>query len=228
MKKILIASAALLIALSSVSLNTHAEVEKRYVADSLWLQLRSGPGNEFRILKALKSGEHLIFIEENLEKKYTKVKTSKGLEGWVLTRFLVNEPIAKEKLILANREMDKIKAELATIKTQKTELEAQVEALKGDRSGLSRSQDKLEKELKRIKTISANALALDEKSKKLTQRNQELEIQVEALTAENTQLRDDRQQTYLIYGGGLVVIGIIAGLLLPSLRGGKRNGGGWA
>ncbi|WP_420591664.1 TIGR04211 family SH3 domain-containing protein [Bacterioplanoides sp.] len=227
MKKILIASAALFIALSSFSLNTQAAVEKRYVADSLWLQLRSGPGNDFRILKALKSGEHLIFIEEDLEKKYTKVKTSKGLEGWVLTRFLVNEPIAKEKLILANREMDKIKAELATLKTQKGELEAQVENLKSDRSGLNRSQGKLEKELKRIKTISANALALDEKSKKLTQRNQELEIQVEALTAENAQLRDDRQQTYLIYGGGLVVIGIFAGLLLPSLRGGKRNGG-WA
>jgi len=226
-KKILIASAALFIALSSFSLNTQAAVEKRYVADSLWLQLRSGPGNDFRILKALKSGEHLIFIEEDLEKKYTKVKTSKGLEGWVLTRFLVNEPIAKEKLILANREMDKIKAELATLKTQKGELEAQVENLKSDRSGLNRSQGKLEKELKRIKTISANALALDEKSKKLTQRNQELEIQVEALTAENAQLRDDRQQTYLIYGGGLVVIGIFAGLLLPSLRGGKRNGG-WA
>lgn len=227
MKKILLASAALLFALTTFSVNTQAAVEKRYVADSLWLQLRSGPSSEFRILKALKSGEHLIFIEEDAEKKYTKVKTSKGLEGWVLTRFLVNEPIAKEKLILASREMEKLKAELETTKNQKAELEGQVENLKSDRSGLNRSQDKLEKELKRIKTISANALALDEKSKKLTQRNQELEIQVEALTTENAQLHDDRQQTYLIYGGGLVIIGIFAGLILPSLRGGKRSGG-WA
>jgi len=204
-----------------------AAVEKRYVADTLWLQLRSGPSSEYRILKALQSGEHLIFIEEDEATGYTRVKTTKGLEGWVLTRFLLNEPIAKEKLILANREMDKLKAELSTLKSQKEELSAQVENLKSDRSGLSRSQDKLEKELKRITTISSNALALDEKSKKLTQRNQELEIQVEALTAENAQLRDDRQQTYLIYGGGLVIIGIFAGLVLPSLRGGKRSGG-WA
>lgn len=228
MNKFLLTAATLLFALTTFSAGTYAAVEKRYVADSLWLQLRSGPSSEFRILKALKSGEHLIFIEEDAAKGYTRVKTSKGLEGWVLTRFLVNEPVAKEKLILANREMEKLKAELATTKTQKAELEAQVEGLKGDRSGLSRSQDKLEKELNRIKTISSNALALDEKSKKLTKRNQELEIQVEALTAENAQLRDDRQQTYLIYGGGLVIIGIFAGLVLPSLRGGKRNGGGWA
>lgn len=227
MNKILLTAIALFFALSTVSLSTQAAVEKRYVSDSLWLQLRSGPSSEFRILKALRSGEHLIFIEEDEEKGYTRVKTDKGLEGWVLTRFLVDEPIAREKLILANREMDKLKAELETTKTQKAELESQVETLKSDRSGLNRSQDKLEKELNRIKTISANALALDEKSKKLTQRNQELEIQVEALTTENAQLHDDRQQTYLIYGGGLVIIGIFAGLVLPSLRGGKRSGG-WA
>ncbi|MFC3679432.1 TIGR04211 family SH3 domain-containing protein [Bacterioplanoides pacificum] len=221
MKNILLFIATLMFSLGA------AAVEKRYVADTLWLQLRSGPSSEYRILKALQSGEHLIFIEEDEATGYTRVKTTKGLEGWVLTRFLLNEPIAKEKLILANREMDKLKAELSTLKSQKEELSAQVENLKSDRSGLSRSQDKLEKELKRITTISSNALALDEKSKKLTQRNQELEIQVEALTAENAQLRDDRQQTYLIYGGGLVIIGIFAGLVLPSLRGGKRSGG-WA
>lgn len=221
MKNILLFIATLMFSLGA------AAVEKRYVADTLWLQLRSGPSSEYRILKALQSGEHLIFIEEDEATGYTRVKTTKGLEGWVLTRFLLNEPIAKEKLILANREMDKLKAELSTLKSQKEELTAQVENLKSDRSGLSRSQDKLEKELKRITTISSNALALDEKSKKLTQRNQELEIQVEALTAENAQLRDDRQQTYLIYGGGLVIIGIFAGLVLPSLRGGKRSGG-WA
>lgn len=221
MKNILLFIATLMFSLGA------AAVEKRYVADTLWLQLRSGPSSEYRILKALQSGEHLIFIEEDEATGYTRVKTAKGLEGWVLTRFLLNEPIAKEKLILANREMDKLKAELSTLKSQKEELTAQVENLKSDRSGLSRSQDKLEKELKRITTISSNALALDEKSKKLTQRNQELEIQVEALTAENAQLRDDRQQTYLIYGGGLVIIGIFAGLVLPSLRGGKRSGG-WA
>ena len=40
-------------------------VEKRYVTDTLWLQLRSGPSQEYRILKALQSGEHLIFISED-------------------------------------------------------------------------------------------------------------------------------------------------------------------
>lgn len=220
MKKIVLAFSLLLMAVSA------SAVEKRYVTDTLWLQLRSGPSQEFRILKALPSGEHLIFLEEDEDSGYTRVKTDKDLEGWVLTRFLEMEPVAKEKLILANRELDKVKAELDTTKAQKDEYKSEVEKLKSERSGLGRENTDLEKELERIKTISSNALALDEKVKKLTQRNQELEIQVEALTAENTQLSDNRQQTYILYGGALVIIGILAGLILPNIR--PKRSSGWS
>lgn len=201
-----------------------AAVEKRYVTDTLWLQLRSGPSTEYRILQALPSGEHLIVIEEDAETGYTKVKTDKGQEGFVLSRFLEMEPIAKEKLVLANRELEKVKAELETTRTQRNELRTEVEKLKSERSGLGRSKNELEEELNRIKTISANALELDEKARTLTERNQELELQLESISAENAQLHDNRQQTYLLYGGGLVVLGIFAGLILPSLRG-KRSSG---
>lgn len=205
---------------------TAAAVEKRYVTDTLWLQLRSGPSQEFRILKALPSGEHLIFLEEDAETGYTKVQTDKGLEGYVLTRFLETEPVAKEKLILANRELDKVKAELEATQTQRTEFQTEVEKLKSERSGLGRENTDLEKELEKIKNISSNALALDEKVKKLTQENQELKIQVDALTTENTQLTDNRQQTYLLYGGALVILGALATLLLINIR--PKRSSGWS
>lgn len=202
--------------------------QKRYVSDQLWLQLRSGPSTEFRILKALASGEHLVFLEENLEAGYTKVKTGKGLEGWVLTRFLVDEPVAKEKLVYANRERKSLKAELATTKDKFKKLDAEVTDLRSRRSTLSRTQEMLQKELDRIKEISENALALDRKVKKLTQHNQELEIQVDALSAENAQFQSDKRERFIIYGGALVLIGIIAGLVLPNVRSSKRGGSEWA
>ena len=37
----------------------------------------------------------------------------------------------------------------------------------------------------------------------------------------------DKRNIYLLYGGGLVFIGIIAGLILPNLRG-RRSNSGWA
>ena len=211
--------------LTMMTATGYATVEKRYVSDQLWLQLRSGPSNEFRILKTLASGSHLIFIEETEDKKYTKVKNDKGIEGWVLTQFLVNEPVAKEKLIFSQRKLKNVQAELTTLKQQTDALTKEKSSLSGDRSTLSRDKKNLEKELKRITDISANALQLDSKNIKLTKRNQELEIQLETLTADNTRLKDDKERTFMIIGGALIILGIILGLAIPAMRGGRKSGG---
>ena len=208
----------------------YAAVEKRYVSDQLWLQLRSGPGNEFRILKTLASGSHLVYIEETEDKKYAKVKAGKDkagqdIEGWVLTQFLVNEPVAKEKLIFSQRKLKNVQAELTTLKQQTEALTKEKSSLSGDRSTLSRDKKNLEKELKRITDISENALQLDSKNIKLTKRNQELEIQLETLTADNTRLKDDKERTFMIIGGALIILGIILGLAIPAMRGGRKSGG---
>jgi len=213
--------------LTLMAASSYAAVEKRYVSDKLWLQLRSGPGSDFRILKALPSGEHLIFMEQTEDLNYTKVTTDKGVEGWVLTRFLEKEPVAKEKLILSQRELVKVQAELNTLKKHSKALSQEKSTLSGDRSSLTRDKKNLQKELKRIKDISANALQLDSKNTKLTKRNQELEIQLETLTADNTRLQDNKERTFMIIGGGLIILGLILGLAIPAMRGG-RKGGGWS
>lgn len=198
---------------------------KMYVSDVIWLQVRSGPSLKNKIVKSVKSGEHLQVLGEDKEAGYTQVRTPDNREGWVLTRYLTNQPIAKEKLILANRELDNLRAETKTASERLKQLEQENKALKSERAKLKNESSSTADELKKIKAISADALALDEKTKRLTTRNQELEIQIEALRAENMELKDNRQQNYLIYGGGLVFAGILAGLILPSLRGRKQNSG---
>ncbi|MEH6448697.1 MAG: TIGR04211 family SH3 domain-containing protein [Oleispira sp.] len=216
-----------MILLTLLTITSYAAVEKRYVSDQLWLQLRSGPGSDFRILKALASGSHLIYMEETEDKNYTKVTTDKGVEGWVLTRFLEDEPVAKEKLIFAQRKLVKIQAELDTLKTQSNALSQEKKSLSGDRTSLTREKSNLQKELKRIKGISANALQLDSKNTKLTKRNQELEIKLETLTADNTRLKDNKERTFMIIGGGLIILGLVLGLAIPAMRGG-RKAAGWS
>ncbi|MFK4753847.1 TIGR04211 family SH3 domain-containing protein [Oceanobacter antarcticus] len=202
--------------------------EKRYVTDTLWLQLRSGPTAQHRIIQALKSGEHLVLLGENADAGYSLVRTDKGNEGWVLTRYLDNEPTAREHLVLANRELEKARAELSTATERLQTLESEVKSLRSERSTLEQKTEKATQELSSIREVSSGALALDEKARKLSTRNQELEIQLEAMSAENAQLRDDRDLNRLIYGGGLVFLGILAGLILPALRGGRKHTSGWS
>lgn len=215
----------LIVTLLLLLMSAGAYAEKRYVTDKLFIQMRSGASNEYRIIKVLQSGEHLIYMGEDGD--FTQVRTSKGTEGWVRTQYLVNEPIAREKLILANRELDNLKAELSTAKSQRDELQKELEESRSERAATSRNNSDLERELERIRTVSENALALDEKARSLTLKNQELELQVGKLSAENQELQSDKSLAYLVYGGGLVFGGVIAGLILPGLRG-RRSNSGWA
>ena len=203
-----------------------AVAEKRYLSDELWINLRSGPGNEYRILKTLKSGEHLQFVEEDGEGKFTKVITDKGLEGWVPTRFLQDKPIAFEKLILTQRELEKVKSDLAELQSKYTETKKELAEAKRAASGLSEDKTKQAKELEYIKKVSANAINLDKKNQELLEQGEQLKISVDTLRAENERLQSNKDLNYILVGGGLIFLGLFLGWLLPKLSG--RRGDGWA
>lgn len=216
----------LLVIIFSLAALQTANGATRYVTDELWLQLRTGPSSEYRIIKAIKSGDRLAELEVDKETGYSKVRTDKGVEGWVLTRFLNKTPIAKLQLARAEKKIEALSAELEASKQQRDEALGKSNDLKNTRSSLARENAKLKSELDQLKKISANAVMLNEKSQKLTTRNQELEIRMQTLEAENTQMSSSRQKDFLLYGGGLVIAGILAGLVLPALRG-KKNDSGW-
>jgi len=203
-----------------------AVAEKRYISDELWINLRSGPGNEFRILKTLKSGTHLQFIEENEEANYTRVTTDKGLEGWVPTRFLQDKPIAFERLILTQRELEKTNTDLTELKTKYNEAKKELAEIKRAADELGKNKSEQEKELEHIKKVSANAINLDKKNKELLEQSEQLKITVDTLRAENQRLQSSKDLNYILIGGGLILLGLILGWLLPKLSG--RRSDTWA
>jgi SH3 domain protein len=203
-----------------------AVAEKRYISDELWINLRSGPGNEYRILKTLKSGTHLQFIEENSEANFTRVTTDKGLEGWVPTRFLQDKPIAFEKLILTQRELEKTKADFTELQSKYNIAKKQLAETKRTAGDLSQDKTEQEKELEYIKKVSANAINLDKKNKELLEQGEQLKITVDTLRSENERLQGSKDLNYILVGGGLIFLGLFLGWLLPKLSG--RRGDTWA
>lgn len=203
-----------------------AVAEKRYISDELWINLRSGPANDFRIIKTLKSGTHLEFIENSEDDKWTHVTTDKGLEGWVPKRFLKDEPIAFENLIIAQRELEKVKADLEEVKTKYANTKKELAEAKRSASGLNKDKEQQTKELEYIKKVSANAIGLDKKNQELVTKSEELKITVETLRNENERLQNDRDVNYILVGGFLVALGLFLGWLIPKLGG--RKGDAWA
>ena len=75
-----------------------AMAESVWVSDQFEIMLRTGPSTSNAIQRMLGSGTELESLETDAESGYSRVTTSGGTEGWVLTRYLMGEPPAREQL----------------------------------------------------------------------------------------------------------------------------------
>ena len=77
---------------------TTVSAEPAWVSDQFEITLRSGPSTSNAIQLMVDSGTRLEVLERDAESGYSRVQTQGGTEGWVLTRYLMNEPSAREQL----------------------------------------------------------------------------------------------------------------------------------
>lgn len=200
-----------------------ASAETMYIDDTLLVPLRSGEGTGFRIVhKGLKSGTKLEIIEK-LSSGYAHVKTPSGIEGYLPSRYLTAQPIAKVKLAQANQELAKLKANYEETQTQLANLKKKHQSLSKEHTQTTSELNANSKELKNIKSISANALNLDKRNRELRESNEQLRNELELIQTENLRLKDKSDSNMMLIGGGLVTLGVILTLLIPIIKPSKKN-----
>jgi SH3 domain protein len=74
-----------------------AIAESAWVSDRFEITLRSGPSTSNAIQLMIGSGAELEVLESDAESGYSRVRTGGGTEGWVLTRYLMSEPAARDQ-----------------------------------------------------------------------------------------------------------------------------------
>lgn len=195
-----------------------------FVSDQLEITLRRGPGTQFGIKRMLKSGTPVQIIEDN-GAGYARVTTNEGATGWVLTRFLQTEPVARQLLIQNEREIETLRQEITGLQEQF----GGMQQLQDNLSRVMTENRELSQELELVKTTAADALAISEEYETLKQRLEESGVQQEKLMEMNRRLEEDTQQRWFLIGGGVAFAGILIGLILPKVRWRRRRvsmGGG--
>ena len=219
MNKFILATLLTTILYSSTSFS-----EVMYIDDTLLVPLRSGEGTSFRIIhKGLKSGLKLEIIEQDKASGYSKIRTPSGIEGFLPTRYLSNTPIAKSRLIDANKALNKTRAENVKLKTKLADISEQFKNLSTEHTLTSKTLNKNNKELSNIKSISANALNLDKRNREFRESNEQLRSDLELIETENRRLKNNSDSSMLLIGGGLVTLGIILALIIPIIRPSKKS-----
>ena len=203
-----------------------ASGQDAYVSDELVITLRTGPSTQNAILRNLDSGTQVEILEQESDSGYARVRINGGVEGWVLARYLTTEPIARERLVGAERE-------LASAQSRMGELEEELATVAGD---LATARQRLEdaesantdmnSELADIRTASANVLTLRDQNESLRRRLNERDQEVSELLMQVADLGSRATREWFVIGAAVLLAGIVLGLVLPSLRRRKRSSWG--
>ena len=192
-----------------------------WVSDVFEITLRTGPSSDNVILMVVPSGTELTVLEE--DGVYTRVQTLGGTEGWVLTRYLMDEPSAREKLGGMVQKLTNSQAYGESMAAELDEIRAEYDDMTRALNNLQQDKITLESELKRITDKAENVIAIDSQNVDLQQKLTTAEIQINLLEDEKDRLLNQSDRKWFFIGALVLLGGIFLGLVLPYMKFQRRT-----
>ena len=218
----------LLVSAPLLTVSQFSFADEVYIRDMVYVPLRGGESTKHRIIhRGIRSGTPLERLQVSEETGYTRVRTADGLEGWLQTQYLVDEPIARTQL-------DEMKAKVRSLETRHQQTLLSLREIREAKEALTRKQENLTdqnarllKELTTITTLSGNVIAIDEQNKQLGEERDVLLQQIDDLNELTDTLSNVRAQQWFLRGVGAVLIGLLLGFWVARRIYHKRYNGGW-
>ncbi len=207
----------------TVLLTATASAEPAWVSDQFEITLRSGPSTSNAIQLMVDSGTRLEVLERDAESGYSRVQTQGGTEGWVLTRYLMNEPSAREQLQTLTSQLTNANSRGTSLNSQLQAIRAEQNAATSEIATLEREKAAVEEELAEIKRTAANVLAINDQNKSLMDQLAAAQIRADTLEQENRELASQTTRYWFMAGALVLLIGIVLGIWLPRIRWQRRS-----
>jgi SH3 domain protein len=212
-----------LVASGSLLLAATAMAEPAWVTDQFEITLRSGPSTSNAIQLMVDSGTRLEVVERDPDSGYSRVRTQGGTEGWVLTRYLMREPSAREQL-------ETLTGQLTNATTRGSSLNSQLESIRSEYDSanqqiatLESEKAVVEQELAEIRRTAANVLSINDQNKSLMDQLTAAQIRADTLEQENRELASQTTRYWFMSGALVLLVGVILGIWLPRIRWQRRS-----
>lgn len=201
----------------------------RYVSDKQYVPLRSGAGNEYRIVhQGIPSGTRLTVARTSDDGTWSEITTDGGTSGWIRSQYLMSEVPAQLKLARITENAEKMSAKSA-------DLSGELELLTTDRAALVEKLmiadtefEAVSQELIQLKQISGKAVQLDADNRRLVEQMENLRSESEMLKAERYRLQEKLESEDFLNGALAVLLGVIIALVAPRLVPKRRKSSSWA
>ncbi len=194
-----------------------------YVSDQLVITVRTGSSTDNAILANLASGDAVQVLQADPESGYSRVRTESGTEGWVVTRYLVEIPIAQDRLVIAERDLAEAQVRIAALERSVTTSTEELDVTSRGLEEAETANAALTIDLADIRDASENVLNIRDQNESVRRRLNERNAEVDLLTIENDQLRSGATRDWFFAGAGVLFAGILVGLVAPRLRRRRRS-----
>lgn len=182
-----------------------------WISDVLYVPLRSGAGNQYRIVhRGLRSGTELEILEwPEEENEWARVRVN-GNEGWIQSQYISRAPTAAIRLSRQEQRVQQLESQLQQTREQLEAITAERNTLRNQVSEQSSTLAQQSRELERLNELAAEPLRLDEANRELNEELSLLRSELDQARAESALLRND--QTF--QGWLLALATVFAGMLL--------------
>ncbi len=192
--------------------------EVKYITDEFEVTMRSGTSTSNSIVRMLRSGQAVTVLEEDLGSNYSLVETDAGKTGYVLSRFLMDTPAAKQSLQELKARFEQ---QQSVVERQASEISAIKQTLSReatDNAALKSTLRASEQELSEVRTATRDTLNILEQNKNLQIVVDQLHEEKAQLSNTNAELSDSTQLDWFVRGGAVSLVAFIVGILVTRIR----------
>ncbi|MDW3096179.1 MAG: TIGR04211 family SH3 domain-containing protein [Gammaproteobacteria bacterium] len=168
----------------------------KYVTDEFEIMLRTGQSTQHEIRRQVKSGTPLVVLQES--EGYTNVRMPNGVEGWVLSRYLMNQPSGRDRLAALEKRHEKLKTKFD--------------------QAVAEEKAAMQKEIAKLKDIAKRPLELQRQNDQLKAQLAQEKDRYDKLAIESEVLKSPLKDRQWFVSGAVVVIGsMIFGIVLTRI-----------
>lgn len=197
-----------------------------YITDEFEITMRSGTSTANSIVRMLRSGEAVTVLEEDLATQYSLVETSDGKQGYVLSRFLMDIPAAKQALPQLEVKFAQQRLRLEQQATELSELKQMLDREKSNNDALKSTLIASEEELSEILTATQDTMEILDQNKQLQAVVEQLQQEKAQLSATNAELSDSTRIDWFVRGGVVSLIAFVIGIVVTRIRWKKQDSWG--
>ncbi|MEE4239973.1 MAG: TIGR04211 family SH3 domain-containing protein, partial [Desulfopila sp.] len=176
-------------------------------------------GVDYKILAIVPNGTAVTLVEEI--DSWVKVRTDDGKEGWILKRYLSEDPPLEERFQEIEIRNNQLEEELTKLQSENEKLHALNDALESTLENNTNEMTSTMEEYQQLVEDTSDVITIKNNLEESRQVIAALQQELESVVTENEQLEAGRNIKWFLAGGGTLIFGCIVGMI--SARSKKRK-----